>query len=394
MRQKYFFQNKKLKIKMFRAVKIISITLVLFLGSFCIGFSAWLYPKVFHTEAVMQKNREILPGQTIYVEFDYPVLAKSYQGEMKIIPQVPADFFWEQDNKRLAVTPRNFWNPELSYSIELPKGRSVALTKISSANLQFSTIKYPGVASFIPENEAKDVVLDIEDPIVVNFDKSTKDFFIKFSVDPESEMGYENNAEKTQFKLIPKEEMNGEERGGKNYTVTIYAKYFKDTDDNFKQIYQSSFSTLPPAPKVWEKDFDLRLNQARKFTKPQILENKYIDINLSTQIMSMFENGKLLDSYLLSTGKKGMETPKGAFSIQNKHPRAWSKTYGLYMPYWMAIVPGGKFGIHELPEWPGGYKEGANHLGTPVSHGCVRLGVGPAKIVYEWAEVGTPVVIY
>jgi lipoprotein-anchoring transpeptidase ErfK/SrfK len=33
-------------------------------------------------------------------------------------------------------------------------------------------------------------------------------------------------------------------------------------------------------------------------------------------------------------------------------------------------------------------------LGIPVSHGCVRLGIGPAKQVYEWTEVGTPVIIY
>jgi lipoprotein-anchoring transpeptidase ErfK/SrfK len=64
------------------------------------------------------------------------------------------------------------------------------------------------------------------------------------------------------------------------------------------------------------------------------------------------------------------------------------------MPFWMAVAADGKFGIHELPEWPGGYKEGANHLGIPVSHGCIRLGVGPAKQVYDWTEVGTPVVIY
>lgn len=89
-----------------------------------------------------------------------------------------------------------------------------------------------------------------------------------------------------------------------------------------------------------------------------------------------------------------MWTPTGEFKVHNKNPRAWSRTYGLYMPYWMAFVPSGKYGIHELPEWPGGYKEGANHLGTPVSHGCVRLGVGSAKAVYEWAEVGTPIVIY
>ena len=64
------------------------------------------------------------------------------------------------------------------------------------------------------------------------------------------------------------------------------------------------------------------------------------------------------------------------------------------MPNWMALVASGKFGIHELPEWPSGYKEGASHLGSPVSHGCVRLGVGPSKRVYDFAEVGTPVIVH
>jgi len=59
----------------------------------------------------------------------------------------------------------------------------------------------------------------------------------------------------------------------------------------------------------------------------------------------------------------------------------------------MAFV-GSKYGLHELPEWANGYKEGQNHLGIPVSHGCVRLGIGDAAQVYNWAEVGTPVYIH
>ena len=62
------------------------------------------------------------------------------------------------------------------------------------------------------------------------------------------------------------------------------------------------------------------------------------------------------------------------------------------MPYWMAFDNRG-YGLHELPEWPGGYKEGASHLGHRVSHGCVRLGVGAAKKLYDWAEVGTLVIV-
>jgi lipoprotein-anchoring transpeptidase ErfK/SrfK len=110
--------------------------------------------------------------------------------------------------------------------------------------------------------------------------------------------------------------------------------------------------------------------------------------------MAIFDQGVILETYLISSGKRGMETPKGNFKIENKAPRPWSKEYGLFMPNWMALMPSGKVGIHELPEWPGGYKEGQSHLGTPVSHGCVRLGVGAAKKVYDWAEIGTSVIVY
>ena len=151
---------------------------------------------------------------------------------------------------------------------------------------------------------------------------------------------------------------------------------------------------MPILPVVRDKDPIKRLEEAKIYAKPQITEGKYIDISLAHQNMVLFEDGKMIDVYLISSGKRGMETPKGTFNLQNKVPRAWSKKYGLFMPNWMALVPSGEYGIHELPEWPGGYKEGANHLGFPVSHGCVRLGAGSAKRVYDWAELGTTVVVH
>lgn len=120
---------------------------------------------------------------------------------------------------------------------------------------------------------------------------------------------------------------------------------------------------------------------------------KRIEINTSKQELSYFLGGVKMDSFKVSTGKAATPTPKGNFKIENKVGKAWSKPYGLWMPYWMGMV-GGKFGIHELPYWPNGYREGVNHLGIPVSHGCIRLGIGSAEIVYNWTEIGTSVVIY
>lgn len=120
---------------------------------------------------------------------------------------------------------------------------------------------------------------------------------------------------------------------------------------------------------------------------------KRIEINLAKQELSYFLGGVRIEKFKVSTGKPATPTPKGGFKIDNKTIKAWSKPYGLWMPYWMSLK-NGVFGIHELPYWPSGYREGTDHLGMPVSHGCIRLGIGPAKTLYDWTEIGTLVAIY
>ncbi len=119
---------------------------------------------------------------------------------------------------------------------------------------------------------------------------------------------------------------------------------------------------------------------------------KQIRVDLSEQRLYQEVKGVAIGSFPVSSGKASTPTPVGTYSVLNKHPRAWSKGAALWMPYWMAFRADG-YGLHELPEWPGGKKEGKAHLGTPVSHGCVRVGEGVAKRLYDWAPVGTKVVI-
>ena len=123
-------------------------------------------------------------------------------------------------------------------------------------------------------------------------------------------------------------------------------------------------------------------------------EGKYIEVNLADQKMYLIIGNELQKTYVVSSGKWSTPTPPGEYKIINKIVRAYSSAYGLYMPYWQNFL-NGEYGIHALPEWPNGYKEGENHLGIPVSHGCVRLGSEAAAEVYNWTEAGvTPVYIH
>jgi lipoprotein-anchoring transpeptidase ErfK/SrfK len=124
---------------------------------------------------------------------------------------------------------------------------------------------------------------------------------------------------------------------------------------------------------------------------PGRFEGRYLDVDLTTQRLCRIESTSIIDCFSISSGKPGMPTPTGTFTIRNKNPRQFSHKYGLWMPWWQEF--NGDYGIHELPE-TNTWKEVPDHLGTPVSHGCIRLGVGPAQTVYEWTSIGTPVYIH
>lgn len=117
-----------------------------------------------------------------------------------------------------------------------------------------------------------------------------------------------------------------------------------------------------------------------------------IIIDLKTQKLKYLVSDIVLKEFPVSSGKANLKTPSGTFQIVSKSQKAWSNAYKLWMPYWLGLG-NGSFGIHELPVWPNGYREGANHLGKPVSHGCVRLGIGPAKYIFERVGLGTKVII-
>ncbi|HCP08275.1 MAG TPA: hypothetical protein DIT25_00530 [Candidatus Moranbacteria bacterium] len=380
-------QKNRRKIEIFLLVLILALSAI---------FAVQVRFSVSGSAIALDKNAEIRPEEEIIIRFPMVPFSGRFVDGAEIIPRTDAKYRWR--GKDLIIAPKKFWQPETGYKIILPAGRTLIYSKIERSEFYFSTVKYPAVTEVFPASGAKDVIFGIEDPIIVRLDSPVEGFYLDFNLDPGGAFINEVNPERTEFRLLPKENSDGQKYDLKINISYIGAKKIDDVGEEDleekKEIYAGSFETFSFKNMSWEKDFSARLDQARKYTRPKLKEGKYIDVNISQQILSIFENGKLIDSFLISSGLRGMDTPKGNFQVHNKAPRPWSKAYSLYMPYWMAIVPDGKYGLHELPEWPGGYKEGANHLGIPVSHGCVRLGVGSAKTVYDWVEIGTPVVIY
>lgn len=123
--------------------------------------------------------------------------------------------------------------------------------------------------------------------------------------------------------------------------------------------------------------------------------HKSILIDISEQHLYAYEGETLVFSFVASTGLPGLDTRPGTYNVLIKIPNAYGATWDIWMPNWLGIYWAGSLqnGIHALPILPDGSRLWAGYLGTPVSYGCIILGIEEAQQLYDWAEEGTAVVI-
>lgn len=113
----------------------------------------------------------------------------------------------------------------------------------------------------------------------------------------------------------------------------------------------------------------------------------WIEIDLSEQHLFAWQGRNQNFSAIISTGKAATPTHPGIYSIQRK--------------YSIDRMRGADYDIPDVPNvlyFDRGYAlHGAywhNNFGTPVSHGCVNLPVSNARWLFDWSEIGTPVIIH
>lgn len=118
---------------------------------------------------------------------------------------------------------------------------------------------------------------------------------------------------------------------------------------------------------------------------------KYIYISLKEQRLRAYENGRLVKTFLVSTGSYRFPTPPGNYSVLEKDPVVnyqWS--YGKENPdnYDLGNVP---YNLMFRPHMYIHYAYWHNNFGRRMSHGCINVSLPNIKWVYRWADEGIPV---
>ena len=126
---------------------------------------------------------------------------------------------------------------------------------------------------------------------------------------------------------------------------------------------------------------------ALKIDKLRNSNSHWIEIDLSEQHLFAWKGQTQAFSAVISTGKANTPTYPGVYSIQRKYPRD--------------RMTGDDYDVPNVPNvlyFDRGYAlHGAywhNNFGTPMSHGCVNLPLGNAQWLFDWAQIGTPIIIH
>ncbi|MBN9157808.1 MULTISPECIES: L,D-transpeptidase family protein [unclassified Microbacterium] len=118
-----------------------------------------------------------------------------------------------------------------------------------------------------------------------------------------------------------------------------------------------------------------------------------IDVNLSTETLTVTENGNVVDSWLISSGRGDFATHTGSFTVnwkldsQNMGNTDLTKAPFYYQPdvKWVMYFNGDEalHGVYWHDNW-----------GTPMSHGCVGMPEWRAEWLFDWSPQGTEVNVH
>lgn len=120
--------------------------------------------------------------------------------------------------------------------------------------------------------------------------------------------------------------------------------------------------------------------------------DKLIDVDVTRQMMTLYERGQPVRTFKVGTGVPGADTPIGEFHVEYKMPTARFQgtnvngvRYDIPDVKWV-LAFFGDYTIHGV-YWRGNF-------GERGSNGCVGLTDEDAKAVFDWAPEGTRIKIH
>ncbi len=189
-------------------------------------------------------------------------------------------------------------------------------------------------------------------------------------------------------------------------TLADYQQTIEDLNmylTNFQAMTADS-SDKTPYNQVHQSDLQLLQHYG-------MMNSKVIVVSLAEQAMRVYNNGKLVNAFLVTTGRPDKPSPPGTWWVEGKKsPTVFKADVPQSSPYWYPDTPinyaiqyhsNGYF-IHDS-WWRSDYGPGTQFphqdssgdiYSSQGSHGCVNMAKDNAAWVYSYVAIFTHIVIY
>jgi lipoprotein-anchoring transpeptidase ErfK/SrfK len=133
------------------------------------------------------------------------------------------------------------------------------------------------------------------------------------------------------------------------------------------------------------------------------LPHKAIVVSLFGQELWAYQDGKLVQDTLVTTGRPGLPTDVGAMKVLSKDsPWKMHSPWPKGSPHWYPDTAVRKVvwftvtgeGLHDANWEPTSYYGPGGQNTSVASHGCIHVQDAAEDFLYDWADIGTPVIVY
>jgi len=133
------------------------------------------------------------------------------------------------------------------------------------------------------------------------------------------------------------------------------------------------------------------------------MPSRTITISLAAQELWAYQGGRVVRNTLVTTGRATLPTDVGAMHVLAKNsPWTMHSPWPTSSPFWYPdtqieeaiwFTVSGE-ALHDSPWEPNSAYGPGGQLTPSASHGCVHVPLSAERFLYDWAPVGTPVLVY
>jgi lipoprotein-anchoring transpeptidase ErfK/SrfK len=179
------------------------------------------------------------------------------------------------------------------------------------------------------------------------------------------------------------------------YGLSTHAVAQANNIENYDLVFTGQTLIIPNSGveggSAFSNSFEATVSQPVIVNSGTVEGERWIDVNLSTQMLTAYEGSQAVMSTAISSGAWPYLTVTGEFEVYIRYQSQDMNGYRLGYDYYLEDVPYvmyfyKDFALH------GTYWH--NNFGTPMSHGCVNLTIAGAQWLFNWSGYGTMVNIH